>query len=222
VGLKCTGAKVNDRFVPIKHVLENGDRVEIQTTKKQRPTVEWLKYLSSPANKAKLKRALKELDNKYSDLGKDLLKGKFEKLGYKFSSDMLAKLLAYFKLDEPVELYELIGSRKLDMMKLKKAIDAIHQEAPSESIVHTEEEIPVEFPKSSRDELLIIDENISKIDFSLAKCCSPVLGDSVFGFVSVNKGVRIHKKKLSQCLRYDNPLSISYRKSKMEQERRRL
>ncbi|HBS87814.1 MAG: hypothetical protein A2W91_11135 [Bacteroidetes bacterium GWF2_38_335] len=193
VGLHCTGAKVNNKFVPIKYVLNNGDRVEIQTSKKQKPSMEWLNYLNSNAGKAKLKRALKEQEKKYSDLGKDLLKGKCEQMGHKFSSDVIEKLLDYFKLDESVELYELIGSQKIDMQKLKRAIDlSFVKENPvqeAKTIVRPDKNLP-----QIGNDMMVIDENIGKIDFTMAKCCKPVYGDAVFGFVTVNKGVKIHRK----------------------------
>ncbi|MBN2682831.1 MAG: bifunctional (p)ppGpp synthetase/guanosine-3',5'-bis(diphosphate) 3'-pyrophosphohydrolase [Bacteroidales bacterium] len=209
VGLSCKGAIVNGKFVSIRHKLNNGDRVEIQSSKRQKPSYEWMKYLSSPTNRAKLKRALKEQENRYSELGKDLLKSKLKQLEIGFSSDTISALIKYFKLEEPVELYELIGSRKIDITRLKKAIDSISAPEKVNLELKPEEEKTLSSIKTVDKEILIIDELKSRIDFVMAKCCNPVTGDAVFGFVTVNKGVKIHRKNCPNA--YEMHLRYPYR-----------
>lgn len=190
VGLRCTGGRVNGKFVPIKHELKTGDIVEVSTSKKQRPNREWLEFVSSPSAKAKIRRYIQELENEHSNSGREILRRKMKGLGIEANSVTMKQVAEFFGLDSIIDLYEAIGSQRVDILKVKDAFVKSEEPEVEEEI---EEVTPVRStPAQSRD-TLIIDKNIDQIEYSLAKCCSPLRGDDIFGFITVNKGVSIHK-----------------------------
>jgi len=188
VGLTCKGARVNDRFVSIKQVLKNGDKVEIETSKSQKPNEEWLNYVHSQSAKSKIKRAIKEQKYQNADLGRDILKRKFNQLDLPFSTEKVNVLLEYFKLKEPVELYENIALQKYDLVKIKQIL-----QKPEEKIERKEKVIEVKETQRSNDSILVIEDLYGKVDFTMAKCCNPIPGDTIFGFITVSNGTKIHK-----------------------------
>jgi GTP pyrophosphokinase len=191
IGLSCTGAKVNGQHSPIKTELKNGDRVEITTSKSQKPTDEWLTIVKSPAAKQKIRRALKELEFTSLSEGKLLLRKKLESLDINFSQQNIEKLVKHFKLTDQNRLFELAGRQELNL--LSNRIKAIFREEPKPAV---NEEIQKKSRPIVRHELdtLIIDDGNIQVDIAFAKCCNAVKGDDIFGFVTVNKGVKVHKK----------------------------
>jgi GTP diphosphokinase / guanosine-3',5'-bis(diphosphate) 3'-diphosphatase len=202
IGETCTGAMVNDKFVPIKQVLKNGDHVKILTSKSQRPRLEWLEFVRSQRSKNKIKRFLKSLDYKDSDQGKDLLKYKLEQLKLAYNDENVKKLMDYFGFKSQIDLYQQIGSGKIEPQKIKKAFAdiAINELKAKELQAQTETGISEFARKINKSEFLIIENNLQTIDYQFAKCCNPIPGDDIFGFITVSKGTRIHKKDCSNAI----------------------
>jgi GTP diphosphokinase / guanosine-3',5'-bis(diphosphate) 3'-diphosphatase len=201
IGETCTGAMVNDKFVSIKHILKNGDHVKILTAKTQKPRLEWLEIVKSERARNKIKRALKSLSYKDSDEGKDLLKHKLGQLKIAYNDLNVNKLMEYFGFKTSLDLYQSIGSGKIEIQKIKKAfVDiALGAEKPKEIAEQHHPEI-AEFEKKITDkDYLIIENNLQTIDYHMAKCCNPIPGDAIFGFVTVSKGTKIHKKDCSNA-----------------------
>jgi GTP pyrophosphokinase len=194
IGDTCTGAKVNNKFVTLKHVLMNGDQVEILTSKTQKPNLSWLNYVISPRSKAKIKRALNEQAFQDADAGKDLLLRKLNQMKMPYNNNILNRLLTHFKLNNPLELYHKIANNIIEIAEVKNCLE--EPETVKEEVKIPE---PLPFvpriapPVPSRDDLLVVGGNADLKDYKFAKCCQPVYGDQIFGFVTVGKGIRIHR-----------------------------
>ena len=194
VGYHCTGAKVNGRIVPIKHELINGDLIEILTSAQQKPKVAWLKIVKTSKAKSRIKRVLKEAEFENADVGKDTLKRKFEQWKVKYDVSTIHRLVNYLKFNDALQLYQAIYDGKVDLQNVK---DFLKDKTPAEII--KEKIIPGKnienFAKSTikQEDCLIIDELFDRIDFKLSKCCNPIFGDEVFGFITVMEGTKIHR-----------------------------
>lgn len=194
IGSKCTGALVNGKIVPIKHVLKNGDRVEIISSKNQKPNIDWLNWVVSSRVKQKIKRTLKEqLFSKEANMGKDMLARKLIQLKVQLNDENINKLVAFFKVASPLALYQEIGSGKIDITEIKDVfLSAPKVEA--EKAVEKIEPLKIPVQEEDKSKVIIIINDTSEIsDFKKAKCCNPVYGDDIFGFVTVEKGITIHR-----------------------------
>ncbi|MFN8254981.1 MAG: HD domain-containing protein [Bacteroidales bacterium] len=201
LGETCTGAIVNDRIVSYKHVLKNGDKVKILTSKNQRPRYEWLEIAKSQRARAKIKRALKSIDYKDSDQGKDMVKYKLNQLKIDYSESIIVRLVELFGFKSSVDFYQAVGSGKLEIQRIKKALAELENQVEKQK--ETREEISTEVTefqnKTEIKDFLVIENNLQTIDYQMAKCCNPVPGDEIFGFISVSKGTRIHKKSCTNA-----------------------
>jgi len=202
VGETCTGAMVNDKIVSFKHILKNGDRVKILTAKNQQPRYEWLDIVQSQRAKAKIKRALRSIDFKDSDVGKDMVKHKLSQLKISYNENVINSLVEQFGFKSPVDLYQAVGSGKLELQKIKKAFTEIDNVLEKQKELREEniQEIANETVHTESKDYLIIENNLKTIDYQMAKCCNPIPGDDIFGFVTVSKGTKIHKKNCTNAL----------------------
>ncbi len=191
VGNKCTNAKVNGKIVPIKHVLKNGDQVEIITSKNQKPSIDWLKWVVSTRTKTKIRKALDEQKNLEVKRGKEILERRFKNWKIELNQETVDKLVTLLKLKEHNDLYINVSLEKIDALVLKKLLlgEEAVVERDLESQVH---EIEEEVIESAHKDILIIDK-IDNINYKLAKCCNPIQGDKIFGFVTVTSGISIHR-----------------------------
>ncbi len=193
IGEKCTGAIINDKIVPIKHKLKNGDNIKILTAKNQKPRYEWLEIVQSGRAKSKIRKALKIDSYKDSELGKDIIKYKLSQLKIEFNDANVHKMCKYFDFKSYIDLYQAVGVGKLDISKLKKAFVKPEPElAKSDIDYNTDSEENTKKLIHSKD-CLVIDDNLQSVDYQLSKCCNPIPGDEIFGFVTVSKGIKIHK-----------------------------
>ena len=195
VGIKCIGAKLNNKLVPINHILSNGDQVEILTSVKQKPTEEWLNLVVTAKAKAKIREYFKQQRLKTSSMGKEILERKFKNSKVSFTSDALSYLIRHFKLASVGELYYQIATEKIDTSK----IDI--EEIINHEIVKPTLEVlskPKKVIKKGNDAVIIGDEETG-MDYSFAKCCNPIPGDEIFGFVTVGEGVKIHRTNCSNA-----------------------
>ncbi len=192
IGISCTGAIVNGIIQSLAYELVNGDTVKVLTNKNKKPNSEWLKIAKSSRTKSKIKRALKALNYNRAESGKEIIKEKLDRLKIDFSEKNIATLTIFFKAKNTVDFYNRVGEGIIDIAKIKQAF-----EKSEESEIEIKQKSEVKNfvqEKIEYDDFLLIDENISGLDYSFSKCCSPLPGDDVFGFVTVNKGTRIHKK----------------------------
>jgi len=194
IGHTCTGAIVNGRIVPLKHVLGNGDTVKILTSKNQKPNSGWLEFVRSPRNIARVKHALKMEQYKDADLGKEIIKNKVFQLELEFTDLLIQRLVDAFECDNYLELYQKFGEGKLDPLKIKKML-AESKPLPALPLAAREDHFPETISKvlSSDKEFLIIDNRQESFHYQFAKCCSPAPGSKIFAFVSVYQGVKVHR-----------------------------
>jgi GTP diphosphokinase / guanosine-3',5'-bis(diphosphate) 3'-diphosphatase len=197
IGSKCIGAKVNQKLVPINHVLKNGDQVEILTSSKQKPNEDWLRIVVSTKAKSRIKDSLRE-DRKHVAVdGKEILLRKLKQLKIEDTARTYDQLRSHFNAPSNFELFYRIGKGEIALPDLKKFKE--NQTSPIKSRPFT----PVDEGKVVNDEIskikgrfddiLLIGEDMDVVEYKLAKCCTPIPGDEVFGFVTVSEGIKIHR-----------------------------
>jgi GTP pyrophosphokinase len=199
IGSTCTGAIVNGKMVPLKHILQNGDMVKILTSKAQKPNNGWLEIVKSPRNVARIKHALKMEAYKEADFGKEIIKNKMTQLGYDFTDLLINKLAAWFGCESILELYQRFGEGKADLSKIKKALLEPDPGVPPLPV--KEETFPerVSEVMTGKEDFVIIDPAIKSLHYQFARCCEPAPGNSIFAFVSVTQGIKIHKTSCSNA-----------------------
>jgi guanosine-3',5'-bis(diphosphate) 3'-pyrophosphohydrolase len=205
IGAKCIGAKVNQRLVPISHTLKNGDQVEILTSNKQKPTDDWLNNVVTSRAKAKIKDALRE-DKKSAILdGREIVQRKLKAMKMDFNSETIEQLRAYFELKTANEFYYRVGKGSIDPTRIKafkdfkevqKGKSKVGEKVKDESTFTKE----IKSLKGSEHDQLLIGEDMDVVDYILAKCCNPIPGDDVFGFVTINEGIKIHRTSCPNAL----------------------
>lgn len=195
VGSACTGARVNGRTVPIRYKMKNGDKIEVLTSKSQNPNLDWLNFVVTTKAQKKIRQKLNEEEAKEAENGKEILKRRFKNWKIEFSDENIRKLLKKFKYPNAQEIYRLVSSEKIDLAEIKEFLSV--EEVAEEADVQTVEDIETSQKESKTgqrgEDFLIIDEKIDNIDYKLAKCCSPIMGDHVFGFVTVSEGIKVHR-----------------------------
>jgi GTP diphosphokinase / guanosine-3',5'-bis(diphosphate) 3'-diphosphatase len=220
LGDLCSGARVNGKQVPIRHILQNGDKVEILTSKNQKPKLDWLNFVITNKAKNKIKRALKEERFQEAEIGKDILKRKLRNRKIQFSDTIVDKLIKQFKLKSSVDLYYLIAVEKIDLNEIKKSIEEVPETVVKvvTPVAGKETDSEARQTVSDTKDFMVIDDDIENLDYELAKCCHPVSGDAVFGFVTVGKGITIHRlncpnaRQLLSKFNY-RVISVKWRKS---------
>ena len=195
VGAKCTGGKVNRKNVTIRHILRNGDLVEIITSKNQKPNIDWLKVVVTSKAKNKIRQALNEEKAKEAEIGKEILKRRLRNWKIGFNDANVKKLLKHYGLKYAQDLYYSISQEKIGLTAIKEYLTKEMAEKGISQLIPDSER-----PEQDRklkpavvEDFLIIDNQIENVDFKLSKCCNPLLGDKIFGFVTIKEGIKIHR-----------------------------
>ena len=199
LGCTCSGGKVNGRAVPIREQLHNGDIVEILTHKGQQPKADWLNFVVTSKAKSKIKSVIREEQAKNANLGREELERKLKNWKIAKSIDeVVAYLCKYYKQRTGTALYELIATEKVDLAVVKEILakwlsgEADEERRLAEQEAEARRRNTTTERKPSND-ALVIDESINNIVYKLAKCCNPIKGDDIFGFVTINTGITIHR-----------------------------
>ena len=190
LGDKCIGGTINQRNVSIRQVLNNGDRVSITTSNNQKPKSDWLNFVVTTKAKNKIRQTISDERVKESDIGKETLMRRMKNWKIEFCDENIRKLLNHYKYKLASELYYNIAIETHDLSEIK---DIITDQKEKEKAVAAPK---IEAPKvqvRGGEDVLIVDENIVNVDYSLSKCCNPIFGDDIFGFISIGKGIRIHR-----------------------------
>jgi guanosine-3',5'-bis(diphosphate) 3'-pyrophosphohydrolase len=204
LGEKCIGGKVNNKLVPINHTLSNGDQVEVLTSTKQTPKDEWLTYVVTAKAKSKIRDWQKQVKMRNSQMGKEILERKFQQEKIPFTSEALQDLIYHFKFHTVGELYESLKDEKIDRTKfhiaevlesVKKQRAEHQQELKQQREAKQTKTTTHNIPK---DGVIIGDD--SDLPYSFSKCCNPIPGDEIFGFITVGEGVKIHRTTCSNAL----------------------
>lgn len=193
VGVRCSGARINGRFRPIKTKLSNGDRVEIITNKLQKPTMDWLNIVQSSRAKSRIKKAMDEQNRLEATEGKEMLIRRLKNWKMEFSQEIADKLFEHFKPMTVQEIYRQIFQEKIGLNQIKKIL--VHKD---ENLKEEKAEVVKEQNRTLQEDALVVDE-LDHIGYRLGKCCKPVPGDSIFGFVTIARGITIHRTKCSNA-----------------------
>lgn len=215
VGSTCVSGKVNGRNVSIRHKLKNGDQIEIVTSPNQSPKRDWLNFVTTSKAKNKIRQSLKEEANKQVELAKELLKRRFKNRKLEANESILMRLIKKLGFKNVTDFYIKIAEESLDVNSVieqylaleKKEVEQHerHEAVSAGNYVQQPGNIAKE---SSSKEELVIDQNLTGVDYKLAKCCNPIYGDDIFGFIS-SQGIRIHRKN---CPNAQNMISrFTYR-----------
>jgi GTP pyrophosphokinase len=194
IGSRCIGAKINHKLVPISHKLHSGDQVEILTSSKQHPKEDWLGFVVTARAKSKIKAALKEQKRKLADDGRDKLERRLRHLKVDPAQVNINDLLLFYKVPTALDLYHRIAIEAIDLKNLRDFFteDGQPRQKPNVRPENQSFEDLVKNVRGSAD-MLVIGENMERIDYKLSPCCSPIPGDDVFGFITVNEGIKIHR-----------------------------
>ncbi len=204
VGDQCLGAKLNHKLVPLNHTLKSGDQIEIITSIKQKPKPDWLNYVTTARAKGKIKTSLKEERKKIAEDGKEKLERKLKQLKIENTHENIQKLLSYFKLPAPLDLYYDFAIDKLDIKDLKAylsdnekggILSYLRNPFGKSRISNFEKEQidPIRQKLKEKPDTLLIGDSMEALDYTLSPCCNPIPGDDVFGFVTINEGIKIHR-----------------------------
>ena len=196
VGAHCIGAKVNQRLVPLNHPLKNGDQVEILTSEKQKPHEDWLRFVVSSKAKARIKECLREDKKKAAIDGREIVERKLKQMKLHPSQEIINQLRAFFDCKTSLDFYYKVGTGEIDPKDVKRFREFKHERlALKKPEIHDARtfEQEIKKAKSSEQDYLLIGEDMNVVDYKLSRCCSPIPGDDVFGFVTVNEGIKIHR-----------------------------
>jgi GTP pyrophosphokinase len=194
VGSSCIGAKIKNKIVPIKHILQNGDQVEILTSKTQKPKADWLKIVVTSKARSKIKNELNVEKNENAKIAKEQVVRRLKNWKIDYSEELMYEIIKEFGFKTTIDFFYAIYQNKFDVLKIKYYIDKKEEkeeETKAGQASHSAEEF--HFKKEEKQDVLVIENNLSNIDYSFAKCCKPVFGDEVFGFTTIAKGVKIHR-----------------------------
>lgn len=199
LGSSCIGARVNGKNVQLKYKLSSGDQVEIMTSSHQTPKQDWLKIVTTSRAKTKIRQALKEITAKQHAIARETIERKFKNRKMDYNEATMMRLIKRLGFKNITEFYQNIADGTLDVndlldkyVELQKKETESHEEisyrsAEGYNLQAATEEI------NGKEDILVIDQNLKGIDFKLAKCCNPIYGDDVFGFITVSGGIKIHR-----------------------------
>ena len=189
VGAKCLGAKVNGKLVPLSYEVKNGDQIEILTSNKQKPNKDWLAFVKTGKARTRIKQSLKDNKRVVANLGKESLSRKMRNAGYVFNTENMNKLIAFYKVEDELELTYQIGEGIIDKEKIK--LQEIFVETKSTHKAGIVKEFNT-LKSKTKNELILGDDNV-EMDYSMANCCNPIPGDKVIGFITVMGEIKIHQ-----------------------------
>lgn len=210
IGNTCIGAKVNNRLVPLSYQLNNGDQLEIITSKKQKPHDEWMRFAQSARAKQKIKSALNDEKKYIASDGKELLERKMRQFNLKVNAENILFLEKYFHQPNSTELYFRIAKGKIDLSKLRD-LEQVNGVLKNAVKVKTKEkhERHVYSKINKKEDTIIIGEDFKNIQYQMAQCCNPLPGDEIFGFITINEGIKVHR---TNCPNAENLMSkMDYR-----------
>ena len=194
LGEQCSGAKINGKLMPISYVLKNGDQIDIITSPKQKPKKDWLDFVITSKAKSRIKAALNSDKNEKATEGKEILQRKLRHAKINFSEDEINNIQKYFNLKTSQELFLKFYDNTLDTSDLKRYSDSKKNIFRNifQSLLKKKNEF-IETQKSDLD-LIVFGRNEEKLNYSFAKCCSVIPGDKIFGFLTINEGIKVHNE----------------------------
>ena len=211
LGLKTRGTKVNGKIVPLNFVLKSGDQVQVIKSNNSKPTASWLKYVVTSRAKSKIRAALKENKKIIAEEGKEILKRKLKQLKFSFNDNIINKLQVFFNLRTTQDLFYGVGVGNIDNLELKR-----FSKAQNNRIIKF-------FRRSNKDkkieekisfDQLVFGQDEEKLNYKLPKCCKPIPGDNVFGFLTINEGITVHKYSCKNAISMQSKFAYRVVKAK--------
>ncbi|MGY8888323.1 MAG: RelA/SpoT family protein, partial [Flavobacteriales bacterium] len=197
VGSQCIGGKVNHKLVPLSYQLNSGDQIQIITSRKQIPKEDWVNYVVTAHARQKIKHSLKEVERSKSIEGKETFKKWAKKKGMLFIESNILSLYRKLKYDSAQEMYFLISNGTLELDSIKgyelKQGKILWEKGPQPD-TSKKTEVSEKYIPNAKEDTLLIGESMQKLDYTLSKCCNPIAGDDVFGFITVIGGIRVHRR----------------------------
>ncbi len=200
VGNRCVGGRINDKMVPVREELHSGDQVEILTSNNQKPKQDWLQIVKTSRAKSKIRLALKETQVKDGLYAKEMLERRFKNRKIEMEEGTMSHLIKKLGFKETRDFYKQLADEKLDPNEVIEKYIEVKQfdsgnvpQGPVRSAGEFSYENPDEQIALNNDDVLVVDRNLKGIDYQLAKCCNPIYGDKIFGFVTVNGGIKVHR-----------------------------
>ncbi len=195
LGAKCTGARVNKKIVPIRQVLKSGDVVEIITSRNQTPNIDWLGWVATSRAKIKIRRYLKEAEFKQAEAGKEIFKRKLGQLKYANQDEAINRMIAHYKLQGPLELFQRIADERIEPSAIKEVLLGLTKEKEEKAEPKAKPSLgqDAQVVNHTSENVIIVNESSAIEGYKLARCCNPVMGDEIFGFITVSDGIKIHR-----------------------------
>jgi guanosine-3',5'-bis(diphosphate) 3'-pyrophosphohydrolase len=193
VGSSCVGGKVNGKNVTIRHVLQNGDHVDIIRSKNQKPKQDWLSFVVTNKAKTKIKQVLNEEKTKAAAEGKEILMRRLKNWKIPYGDTVIQRLINHYDFKSAQDLYFLISTGKLELLEIKEVLLKDSTEETPAIVGPTPDREIKELADTQYSEYLVIEDKVEDLDYKLGKCCNPVFGDSIFGFVTISEGIKIHR-----------------------------
>lgn len=218
VGLKCRGAKVNGKLVPLNHTLKSGDQVEVQTASNNKPNIRWLDFVITARARTKIKAALKDEEKVIAEEGKAILSRKLRHLKINANEKTFHEIAAYFNLKTSFDLFYRVGNGAIDNTQLKAFASQRSsvilnffknrlRRTPTKEVIDKEE-------VTSKYDALVFGKDEEKLEYKLSKCCNPIPGDQVFGFLTINEGIKVHKKNCPNAISMQSNYAYRIMKAK--------
>lgn len=204
VGMHTRGAKVNGKLVPLNTTLNSGDQVDIITSVTAKPSQHWLDYATTARARAKIKSSLREEKKSTAEEGKEILRRKLKSQKISFNDDTIHKMVIFFKLKTSLDLFYRVGIGVIDNQKIKE-FAASYSNAFISFFKNKirKQHVPEDVDKdeiTTKFDTLVFGKEEDKLEFTLSQCCNPIPGDEVFGFISVNEGIKVHKKNCPNAI----------------------
>jgi len=215
LGSTCLGCKVNGKLVPLSHKLKSGDQVEVITSNNQKPKKAWLNFVITAKAKNKIKSSLKDAKKAIAEEGKEILERKLKHLKLSFSDSVINELCSYFKYKNSLDLFFEVGSGVLTNSMIKEFVvnkNSWYQYLKSK--IYRKTSKPIEQKEDAKYDTLVFGPTEEKLEFNYSKCCTPIPGDSVFGFTTIREGIKIHRHDCPNALRLQSNFAYRILKAK--------
>lgn len=201
LGCKCIGAKVNGKNAQLKQVLNSGDQVEITTSNTQTPKQDWLNIVTTSKARTKIRQALKEMASRQHDFAKEMLERKFKNRKMEYDEAVMMRVIKRYGFKTVTDFYQAISDGALEVNELldryleqqRRDSSDTHDEIVYRSAEGYNLQNQIDEAATAKEDVLVIDQDLKGVDFKLARCCSPIYGDDVFGFVTVLGGIKVHR-----------------------------
>ncbi|NLO01028.1 MAG: bifunctional (p)ppGpp synthetase/guanosine-3',5'-bis(diphosphate) 3'-pyrophosphohydrolase [Bacteroidales bacterium] len=203
VGDTCVGGKVNGKKVTLRYKLKNGDQVSIDTSNNQKPKIDWLDFVVTTKAKSRVKASLSDEKKRMAAQGREMLIRKFKNWKLELNDDAIRKILKKYDFKLAVDFYFELAKGKIDPLDVKSVFTdkSVEESSPRKIEELVQDKLGKESSAGAEKDYLIIDDDLKNVNYKLAKCCNPVFGDSVFGFVTVNHGIKIHRNSCPNAIR---------------------